>query len=373
MSQQDQNDQQDQPDTRDEVNDVEAHEQPERVPDEVAEEAASQARDLMENNREVSMAVTTMVAARQLYAFAVKRMDDEIDELDPSPGDMPKEVLLQAASEQAARPFSPVDLAVGMQKQVFPWFGEHVDGIRRKEQEEMEEKAEKERSIRLKTPVPLGFEVAEDRAFVERGLPVVLVGHAGACRWLVRRAIDEAVGWEPSETELWSRMTVIHLSRHHELTAASPGVHESRDKSWTDCARRSKDFPNFIVKEFGDNLEATPDLIACEDLTYANEGMSVEHPGVRAATALRRIRSYADQLECAVLGVVPTLDDKPPSLLRAEWNRLTTHAVVRPVTVHRADGQNIPEGKVEVVIGHDLCRIRLDAGLIGIDAGVRMP
>jgi len=332
----------------------------EEVPEEEADLAATDANRLVKDNEDICQAVGTMIAARQMYAVATIELERLLDGLseEEKPHPMTADVMIQTACRMASEPFDENILFQGLVETVFPW----MQKICQKHSEEdietqKAENAEAEKRRReVKVPIGVSLDPKDDAALT-KGRHVVFVGYRPAIKVLLDH-IATTVLAAHDDDHPQRLFTVIRLIEK----ASKDEMHERLVRlgkdDWEDCTRTNESFPKLVGEKIFSILPAMPDLLICDDMTHAHIGLHRSHEATRANETLKRLGRWAvDDAGAAFIGAIPLSSDKPPVMMGSEWERVRTHAVLRPVSISRED---VPEGQVKIIVGKDAFEMVVD-------------
>jgi hypothetical protein len=336
----------------------------ELVPEEEAKKAAEQATELVEKNDALRQAVGSMIASRQLYIMCVEDIERLLDKMSRDGQEihpMVIEVLIQTAAAQAAEPFHQVDLLQGYAETVMPWLHDTVARHMKEDKVNEMRDAHEYEEERRKTKVDIGIPLDPGRATeIDRGKPVVFVGYKPVVKIVLDHVVNAIL---TARVDLGGRR-IIKKRFMEEVDPASehPRIVRVPKGGWENCAKNSKGIPTVMGKHVIPQLKRNPDALVCDDLMNAYEGTTLSRPPSRAAEAMRRFKQWTSKAGCALIGGMPLPEEKPVDMRGTQWERLTTHAVVRPLTlIRKAD--DLDEDKYRILVGRDAFTLDVDAKL----------
>lgn len=370
----------------------------EMVDDKDQKAAAADATFLAKSNNDVRTAVSTMLAARQLYMLGANELamileeatvpvaEEELGEGKAThrpPHPLTIEIMTQAASDQGQKPFNQIDVFEGMTHTVLPWLKKRIEHNTQQDIVDREKEKEENRKARLATLVPIGFNYspAEPPGLV-RNKALVLVGYAPAVQFLLAYAIERALVAK-DEKHPNRVFSVIQFADDFKV---KPSTNERLvvvgRAAWQGCTKSRKTLSLMVHDHIAPQIAFAPDLLVVDDLGAVDPSgiitsgapQRVGGPApFRCAEGHKKLGDWMKLNDMAGLFGVPVYDESlTPDLNRPEWERLRTHAVLRPVSVIRK-ADDLKPGKMRIVIGRDASSIDVDAALLEPKSQIIIP
>jgi hypothetical protein len=353
----------------------------EEVSPEDRDAAANDARVLVGENPDVTMAFNTMIAARQMYVFAYTELERsmsgvvKVGDRHGSPHPLTLEVLTQAATKNASKPFEAANLFDKLGQNIFPWMNHAI----RKNviADEVDKKADiealevKRRAVRI----PVGVKVdPEDDGLLDRSRPLVLVGYDPAVRLLLDTITNNVLATRDSDHPD-KLFTVVRFDW-------GDATHENQDyllripyRSWVNCTRSQDNLGEFVLKHVANHLNKVPDLLVVDDLASAFTIGSIVTPTFNAVTgsgyapyrmadAQKRLSVWYKHAGMGMVAGCLLNHENPVDCASGELEKLRMFCTVRPVSVIRK-ANNLAEGQVRLLVGKNAWHIDVDEKLIG--------
>lgn len=328
---------------------------------------AELAQHLVLNDPEFGQLVASMLASRQLYAMCMYELDMLCDKKDFTgkaykdlelSGDveeshipMLKEVLINSAAVQAQQPFDEKLLFNGFVKTVFPWMQKVVVEHTKMQEEANKKEFEEMNAKRIVTPLNLGVQwfpesVTNTGSKIERGKPVMLVGLEPAVRWVIDKITETALE-EGSNVNQAVRLNSGGKPKH-----SSPKVWYVPKDEWEDVANTNTEFGRMYARNVADNLIDPVDLLIVDDLKHATPSHDFSSIHFTANEGQKKLKKWADQLGCLLIGCVGLGRDlQPNELNRPEFETLRVHNILRAVEARKLPAVEGEEAVYEVTVG----------------------
>jgi hypothetical protein len=344
------------------------------VEDEEAEKAGDEASALVEDNEDVRGAFATMLAGRRMYAMAVQELERVLDGLKKDPHPLVMEVLLQTAANEASKPFNEAELFQGLTSLVFPWMQEivakHTEEDNIAQQQYMNELEEQRRKSKVYISVVMDKTL---EPYLDRAQPLVFVGYRPAVRVLIDHIVTQVLAHiAEGHPRLY---TVIRMSEQQKREDAHERLMRLPKDLWKNVADKSDSIAKMMGKVW-DQLPDMPDVLVCDDLPYAYEGLSISTDASRSAEAVRRMKQWCKEAGCGLIGSIPMSGESVPNTMGSVWDRLKAHVTLRPVSVLRVgdkDAEDLEEGKCRIVIGRDAFKMDVDEALLAYGGNIIVP
>jgi hypothetical protein len=114
-------------------------------------------------------------------------------------------------------------------------------------------------------------------------------------------------------------------------------------------------------------LPALQDLVVIDDLSALTIPLITSSRGgvdpSNAADAYKRLMKWARHSDFAFVAGIPTSTETPVNTAEPQWERLRTHAILRPVTVVRK-ADDLASDKVRIVVGRDAYSVDVDSSIL---------
>lgn len=334
------------------------------VPEEEAKKSKVQATELVTTNADVRKALGTMVSARQMYAVAVRELERVLDKMDPKPHDAVIDVIMQAASSEAAKPFDETILFKGLSETAMPWLNkivnEHIQEDERDERAAMEESEKR----RVAVPLPIGMSL-ESGGDIEwdRRMPVVFVGPRAAVTFLLNH-ITTAMVTARSEDHPNSVFTVVRFVDRARRADSHSQLIRLAKSLWRGCCKDSGTLARLTEEHIAPTMATLPDLLICDEMPLAYPGVVGSRTGNRVAEALKIFCRWTNEVGAGFIGGVPLGGDDPPNVLaQGAYERVRTHALLRPVSIIR-EADDLETGMCRILVGRDAFSIDVDEKLL---------
>lgn len=346
--------------------------------EEIAEEDAKKAQDdanrLIADNEDVRQAVSTLIASRQMYAVAVTELDHTLAHLPEGEKVHPltADIFIQTASNTASEPFDEAILFQGLIETIFPWMQKVCKQHTEEEIEERktEQLEDEERRKKVKVPIGVTLDKTED-PLLTKGRNVVFVGYRPAIKVLLDHITNHVLA-SKDDDHPQRLFTVIRLLQKASKDDGHERLIRLGEQDWTNCHATSNGWMRIVGKDILPQLPSMPDLLICDDLPLAYEGLQGSHEATRAHEALRKFGRWCKSVGAAFVGAVPIGIDAAPLLTGSQWERIKTHAVLRPVTVIR-EGDDLREGQCKILVGKDAFSMVVDEDLLKSSGNIIMP
>jgi hypothetical protein len=340
----------------------------EKVPKEDQQKAASDAKELVENHKDFSMAVQVMVGARQTYAAAVNELERLFANIpdDEKPHPETIEVLIQSAAYQGSQPFDERDLFVGLEKTIQPWL-KRMAMEHEREDHSRKLKAEKEQDDRRRAvPVDIGFSVERNGdKVITRDKPIVLIGYRPAIMYLLDKAVAAALSSVngPKQFQVM-RMTNAEIVLASE---AQPSLVKSARSKWEGVGK-SNDRTKLMFAGANKSLNRLVDLVVCDELPAVCDPKHDRAHSVSCAEGCKRLMDSCKITGAALVAGICLPSMAIPDLSHPEWERLRTHSILRPVQVSESD-----DGKRTITVGKDADEFVVDSEILDWVGPVTIP
>lgn len=372
----------------------------ELVDDKDQKQAAADATLLAKSNADIRSAVSTMLAARQLYQIGSAELgnlladvtipvDDakegEAKERPPHP--LTIEVMTQAASDQGQKPFSQVDVFEGMTHSILPWLKKRIEFNTQQDIVDRQKQAIENEKARMATLVPVGINWAasvdnwEHTGKLPREKALVLVGYAPAVQYLLDHATNACL----AATDEKNPNRVFCVVRFADDPEVKPSENERLAlvgrRAWAGCTRTQLTMNRMVAEHVEKQLVIAPDLLVVDDLNVVDPSGIVTSGSARraggpapfkCAEAHKKLMAWGKLNHMSGLFGVPVHDERPINLNASEWERLRTHAIVRPVTVVK-QAPDLQPGKLRIVVGRDAYQVDVDAVLLEPKSQIIIP
>lgn len=329
---------------------------------------AELAQHLVMNDPKFGQVVASMLASRQLYAMCMHEMEmlcektdfkemkkevEGVENIQDFQIPMLKEILINSAAVQAQQPFDEKLLFNGFVKTVFPWM-QQIVVEHTKQQEEANKKAFEEMNAkRIVTPLKLGIQWNPDEVVsdtppdeIHRGKPVLLIGPERFVRWILDGIVEAALKDDSNVNQtLW-------LNSGGKPKHSSPKVWYVPKGEWKDVAKTNTEFGRMYARNVADNLIDPVDLLIVDDLRHAAPGNDFSSMHSIANEGQKKLKKWADQLGCLLIGCVGLPRDlQPNELNRPEFETLRVHNILRAVEAKKLPEVNDCPVSYEVTIG----------------------
>ena len=282
---------------------------------EEVEEIRETAKKLMGDAKKADPTVInvamTMLASRQMYMAALYDMEERLRELEVSNRDGVRQTIADAMQYQAQQPFVRSELLDKIQMHVIPYFVATVQSEKGEEERREKERARLEDEERRERHIPIGFPIVqdlpEDAKEMERERTLILAGHPGAVKFLLRRAVETAL--LQKATSKVPKLKVLHLScydKGYRNKTKRPNQDKTHivieERVWKYQLTGAQAWTKFIFPWQRQMRKQSIDLLVVDDITQLMEPrMATVPPGKVAAQAHRHLRRWADAAGCAVL------------------------------------------------------------------------
>ena len=331
----------------------------EEVPQEEAELAQDCARRVLEEDSAAAMALSAMIASRQLYALGVMELEKILKDRKDT-HEMTLEFLVQTALYKS-KEFDTRDTLNSLQSGVLRWLEKVTTDNAEADAVERQKFLDEYEASRRASRIPVGITTDKAQApELDRNVPVVLVGDAMAVNSVIDHVQTTALAARTEEAP--NVFTVVRLSVFKDdPPKMDPEVRYVNlpAKMWQASTRTAKSFFELMQSAVYDNLAAAPDLLIVDDLIAASVPYTADsgnHPGTLSGEALKRIRDWCKEVGCALVAGVHTTS--PQDLANYKWERVNQHSVLRPVTVS-ADDVGSPQLR-RITIGRDAYTMDVD-------------
>jgi hypothetical protein len=350
---------------------------------------------LVQNAPAVVEVLGAMITSRQLYAIAYREMERVLSRgegmiveggtPDPVTGTivggtrrpahpLTAEMVVQAASGQAAKPFEGQALFETLAERVMPWLGKLVKRDVTQEISDEREAALAAERARMTCPVPIGiaFDPTAD-AVLQKGQSLILVGYEPAVKYLLDLATTAALA---ARVEAHPRK-VLCVARLYGIDQAlqdKAGVepdHESLrllkvdGANWCGVATSKKEMAGLVQNHVMGRGLGIPDLWVVDDLALAAM-KGCRFGGVApfpAGAAHKAFLPFCKHVGAALLCGMPTPGERPEDLSGPMWESLRAHGTLRPVTVVRS-APDLEPGKARIVVGRDAFTVDVDVAVL---------
>ncbi len=390
----------------------------EKVEDVDSAQAAADAQHLGDprNNPEVHMAVSTLLAARQLYAFGMQELELQMEKatvpgtcevcggdgaitVDLNPDDsqsgpcpdpacskgvkirpphpLTVQMLIQAATNKSAMGFEQIDMFEGMTHSVLPWVKKVVERNVKLDVKEREVEAVEREETRKKTQVPIGIPLDKSMPpTMGRDKPLILVGYGKALQYVLDQIANTILATQVPEHPNRT-MTVIRLCDAPQIKPSeNDRLVVVGSQAWEGSATTEKRWIGLLANAVQPQIKYMPDVLMVDDIAASYGGGVVTANAAptrggfapfRVAEAMRKLNNWCKgKVTCLLIGGVPCDSEQVPALMPNEWDRVNTHGVVRVITVIRK-AEDLEAGKVRIMVGNDLARFDVDPSVLESD------
>ncbi len=323
---------------------------PEEIEESVRNQVFGRAQELIASHEGVRHCMGTMIASRQLYAMAVHDLELQMSSLEGEENvDLLEECLIQAAGVQAAKPFDENALYVGFQETVYPWMVKTVERHNKEEDSEQKREADEWEDARRARRLPVGVKFdpdLEDR--LPRDRTLTLVGWRPAVQYVIDLMVTNVLAARDKE-QLFHVIRLMKVAKKEEVQRQLLRV---TGEIWQNCCRSNKSWPLLFQTDIMSSLSEPPDLLVCDNLCHAAEGVIGGSRLSRAAgTAHKKFREWCLKVGAGFIGGVPLDSKEPTDLSGPEWEQLRTWSCLRPVWV--TDSEKTPL-YYNIHVGRDL-------------------
>lgn len=314
------------------------------VPGLEVETAAKIIGQLMGGSERMRLAVTGLLAARQMYAFSMHevayicRQEELLKEvgvnaaLSESQQLLVQEIVSQSIAARASQPFDEGDLFSALTERLFPWMQSIVKDHQIEQAKIRLQAKEKEEAERVATPVNIGIPIGAPNVYgLSRDKSVVLVGKQDALMCL----LDMISGTLSQQRRPENGINqVVRLSSHEmvdtdDRSAWSNGIAASK---WHGSMETSKAWNNMLSLYVEPYLTAKPDVLIVDHLTkLASTLFTSSHVGTNVNEMHRRLVRWMPFDGCLRLLAEPIPVTLTQSQLQLEFKSLIPHAHVLSV------------------------------------------
>jgi hypothetical protein len=288
-------------------------------------------------------ACITMLCARQIYMASLVDLDKRLGELQVKHQDGVRQTLVEAMQNQAQRPFGRMDLVEKLQKHALPWLVATAQSEDAKAAKEVEIQEKQLDEARRERAVPIGFplvqDLPDDPKDMGRERTILLAGHAGAVKYLIRLA--GATALKQPESQDVAKLRVIHLSSY-DPPFRNKSKRVNKDKlhlvlslnQWQHHCKSEKKFAELMLPRCATMRRQGLDLLLVDDITQLMEmSLSTSTPIRTAQSAHRYLRKWADRAGCAVICGLPLNANKSCPEIDDTWGDIEVFTTLRRVMV----------------------------------------
>lgn len=328
---------------------------------------AELAQHLVLNDPEFGQLVASMLASRQLYAMCMYELEmlcekrdfkkekvediENLEDLEDLHIPMLKEILINSAAVQAQQPFDEKLLFNGFVKTVFPWMQRVVVEHTKEQEAAKREEYDEMNAKRIVTPLKLGVQwfpesVTDTGAELGRTKPVMLIGFEPAVRWILDQITETALGEESNVNQ------TLRLNSGGKPKHSDPKVWYVPKGDWEQVANSNTEFGRMYARNVADNLIDPIDLLIVDDLCHATPSHEFSSIHFTANEGQKKLKKWADQLGCLLIGCVGLPRDlQPNELNRPEYETLRVHNILRAVEACKLPAVEGEEARYAVTIG----------------------
>lgn len=345
----------------------------ENIPPVLRETGGATTRLLVETRDNFRLALGAMVASRQLYAVAVRDLDEclaacnedsrrtlvakAVSLMDNPPAeydplaafDLVSEIIIQAAAAKAAQPFRETDLFRNFSESVFPWMLQVTEKHSQLDAAQHQADLQEEDALRRSRDVPIGIKWEhESGTNLPRKQSLVLVGWKPAVLWVLDSIMTAALAARDEQSYYVLRCS--HTSPR-SVTETQPQLLRLGESVWKDCAVDNQSVSKLLHAYVLDRMTAPVDLWIVDDLAHARSKGSLIHgaTGRQSGDAHKQLRKGATDLGAAlVAGVLLPTQEIPNVAASSHWEQLRSYATLRAVVVE-ASGDNY-----KITVGNNL-------------------
>ena len=344
--------------------------------------AASDAQWLMSNDKQCLVAVSTMIASRQLYALVVNELERHLNAIKTTNGEnrpphpVTIDALLQAAGHAAAQPFNELDLFQGLTDTVFPWLKEVTSEHATAEREAKEAARAAAEVKRQANPVSIGITVYDKQSppSLVRDRPVVLVGYAPALQYVLDTAMTAAIA-TVSEDQPTHKFNVLRFSSQAKPAVGNKQLLCVGSSAWKFDARSKQEFKQRLGILFSEQImpamramDGDIDLLIIDDLMPMIAKIAPGIDTYKAGTVLRWLTEWAKHVGMGLIAGLPHAGEKPMRVDGTEWEGVRTKGVLRPISVGPVE-----QGQRKLTIGLDAWSADVSADLLQPANRIIMP
>lgn len=333
----------------------------EHVPPNIRETGGATTRLLVETRDSFRLCLGAMVASRQLYAMAVRDLDEclascneasrralvtkAVSLMENPPGaydpleafEVVSEIMIQAAANKAAQPFHEKDLFRSFSETVFPWMLAVAEKHNQLDAERHQADLTEEDTLRRARDVPIGIKWDHEAGSqLPRKQSLVLVGWKPAVLWVLDQIMTATLAARDAQSYYVLRFS--HTAPR-SATETQPQLLRLGDSAWKDCAIDNQSVTRLLHTYVLDRMTAPVDLWIVDDLAHAmTRGLSHGVHGRSSGDAHKQIRKSATDLGAAlVAGVLLPTQELPNLAASSHWEQLRNYSTLRAVSVKEVD------------------------------------
>jgi hypothetical protein len=343
----------------------------EEVPEQDAELAGADANLLLKEDPEVLAAVSTLIASRQLYGFAVLELEKILDAKESTPHPMTMDVFIQTAANSAGE-FEPTELFEGIVETIIPWMQKAIGERTEEEAERIKEERKGAEEQRRKSKVPMAVPLSRGEPLVMgRKQTVIFVGYAPAVKIILDHIANAAL-LAKVDDHPDGHCTIVRLTEKARPEDQMPRLLRFGLNVWENCTHSKKKWPRIVDQQIAPMLSTMPDMLICDDLTKAYGGALSLRDSTCATSAVKRFREWcSNQSYCALVGGVPMDTEEPPAFGK-DWHTLQANAILRPLTIVR-EADDLKKGEARIVVGRDAFQMDVDAKMLQAESKIILP